>query len=85
MSRQSKYLVQTFNIPLLCTESYVVDPAALKFLIAHNFDFNAQYSRGLPYHRGNDVVGRTSMHSYLSSMGLVAFAIMCRVDTTNSD
>jgi len=53
---QFRYLVQSFNIPLLCSESYVVDPAALTFLIGHNFDFNVQYSRGLPYHRGNDVV-----------------------------
>lgn len=54
-NRQFRYLVQSFNIPLLCSESYVVDPAALTFLIGHNFDFNMQYSRGLPYHRGNDV------------------------------
>ncbi|KAI0217885.1 Target of EGR1 protein 1 [Lamellibrachia satsuma] len=54
-NRQFKYLVQSFNIPLLCSESYVVDPSALKFLVGHKFDFNTQYSRGLPYRRGNDV------------------------------
>ena len=29
--------------------SYLVEPAAVEFLLRHGFDFNRQYSKGLPY------------------------------------
>ncbi len=48
------FQVQTFNIFLLCCEEYVVDPSSLKFLVEHGFDFNKQYSKGIPYWRGSD-------------------------------
>ncbi|CAL4065745.1 unnamed protein product, partial [Meganyctiphanes norvegica] len=48
------YLVQTFNILLLCSDSYIVEPDALKFLLSHGFDFNKQYAKGVTYHRGPD-------------------------------
>ncbi|ESP01273.1 hypothetical protein LOTGIDRAFT_111715 [Lottia gigantea] len=48
------YHIQTFNIIVLCSEDYIVEPASLKFLVDHSFDFNKQYSTGVPYYRGAD-------------------------------
>jgi target of EGR1 protein 1 len=41
---------------VLCSEDYIVEPASLKFLVEHGFDFIKQYSKGLSYYRGNDKV-----------------------------
>lgn len=41
--------VEVFNIWLLCQEAYTIDPVSAKFLVAHGFDFNKQFSLGLPY------------------------------------
>ncbi|XP_054764335.2 target of EGR1 protein 1-like [Lytechinus pictus] len=49
-----KFLAQTFNILTLCNEDYMVEPGALQFLVGHGFDFNKQYSCGVPYCRGPD-------------------------------
>ncbi|XP_067677671.1 target of EGR1 protein 1-like isoform X2 [Haliotis asinina] len=49
-----KYLVQTFNILVLCEEDFIVEPITLKFLVDHGFDFNKQYAKGISYYRGND-------------------------------
>ena len=54
--------VKTFNIVALCTENFVVEPASLKFLVGHGFDFNKQYAKGVPYTRGDD---KASMHCNL--------------------
>ena len=54
--KQLRFLVQTFNITLLCDEDYVVEPVALRFLVEHSFDFNKQYSQGVAYYRGLDKV-----------------------------
>lgn len=37
----------------LCAEEYVVEPTALQFLVNHDFDFQKQYSKGIPYYRGS--------------------------------
>lgn len=48
------YKVNTYNLLLLCGEDYIVEPGSLKFLVDHGFDFQAQYSSGIHYLRGND-------------------------------
>ena len=50
--RNIHFTVQTYNIFVLCIEDFVVEPGSLKFLTEHGFDFNKQYSKGLPYTRG---------------------------------
>ncbi|KAK2160795.1 hypothetical protein LSH36_127g16051 [Paralvinella palmiformis] len=54
--RKLYFQVQTYNVMLLCSEHYVVEPGSLRFLVEHGFDFNLQYAKGLPYRRGNDKV-----------------------------
>ncbi|CAB4062791.1 TOE1 [Lepeophtheirus salmonis] len=48
------YAVSTFNLTTLCTQDYIVEPESLKFLVEHHFDFNKQYSLGIPYTHGDD-------------------------------
>lgn len=52
--RGNTYAVRTFNVAALCSEDYSVEPLALRFLVEHGFDFQKQYSLGVPYHRGSD-------------------------------
>ena len=55
--------VQTFNILSLCSDDYIVEPASVKLLVEHGFDFNRQYLKGLSYHRGNDKVTKDDVPS----------------------
>jgi len=48
------YSVKTYNLLVLCSEDYIVEPASLQFLVQHGFDFSAQYRLGIGYNRGND-------------------------------
>ncbi|KZS11560.1 putative Target of EGR1 protein 1 [Daphnia magna] len=60
------FSVQTFNFMALCAEDFLVEPSALQFLVTHGFDFNKQYSQGVPYNRGNDtsVKGKSKKNTW---------------------
>jgi len=48
--------VTVFDFLCLCNE-YVIESKSMKFLVQQGFDFNEHASNGIPFVRGNDMVG----------------------------
>ena len=64
--KKLKVRVRTYNIVVLSTENFVVEPSSLKFLVEHGFDFNKQYAKGVPYTRGSDEVGCLAVYNLVT-------------------
>lgn len=72
------YKAETFNLSVLCSQEFVVEPGSLQFLIQHGFDFNKQFSKGISYHRGIEKVNPylLSSHSLLLSCPAMLYPAM---------
>ena len=73
-----RFSVQTFNVMILCNEDYIVEPASLQFLVHHGFDFDKQYSKGLPYYRGDDKEVRYYKLVQVILREMVVYDFFCR-------
>lgn len=45
---------RSFNLNLLCSDHFLVDPESIKFLIFNNHDIALNFSKGIKYYKGND-------------------------------
>lgn len=49
----SLYEVATYDFLMCCQDDFQTDANAGAFLVAHNFDFNRMFQKGIPYHRAS--------------------------------
>ncbi|GMS87084.1 hypothetical protein PENTCL1PPCAC_9259, partial [Pristionchus entomophagus] len=62
------YKCQVFNVLSLCSEPFMMEPDALRFLADHSFDFNRYVRQGVPYHAAHQSTKSCPLRSLLDEL-----------------